>query len=181
MMIVVQFLPTDENPPGNNIAAGVFGLKIAITPEVAHAIDDTGRENRRPRHLYGPDCQPNGAEQNEIDDQHQRHTFTAVLVVDILLHPVVRGAVTISFQGFPVLRFLPVKFRPFSQNLPDTNDLRAVGIIHRFALGVVLAVYRSPLLGHHARGQPQPESGKNGWARDAVPANGEPDGDVNIS
>jgi hypothetical protein len=67
---------------------------------------------------------------------------------------------TISFQGFPVLGFRPVEFRPFSQNLPDSDDLRAVRIIDSFALGMVLAVYCSPLLGHHARRKPQPETEK---------------------
>jgi hypothetical protein len=140
-MIVVQFLPTDENSPGNNITAGVFRLKVAITPEVTYAVDDTGGKNGSPRHLNGPDGQSDGPKQNDIDDKHQRNTFAAVLVVNILLQPVVRGAMTISFQGFPVLGFRAVEFRPFSQNLPNSDNLRTVRIIDRFAFGMVLAMY----------------------------------------
>ena len=44
------------------------------------------------------------------------------------------------------------------QYTPDTVDLRAVGIIRCFDLGVMLAMHGHPFFGDHACGQPQPES-----------------------
>src|SRR6185437_1531080 len=80
--------------------------------------------------------------------------------VNISLHPVIRGAMTVSFQGFQVLGFFPVELRPLSQHLANTEYLRTMRIVDSFALGVMFAVYRSPLLGNHSGGHPQPKGKK---------------------
>jgi hypothetical protein len=44
------------------------------------------------------------------------------------------------------------------QHAVDAARLRAVRIVRRLALRVVLAMDRRPLLGHHAGGEPQPKA-----------------------
>ena len=64
----------------------------------------------------------------------------------------------IAAQGFRVARFLDVEEDATPQDTVDPQHLRAVRIIRRFTLGVMLAMNRRPLLGPHAGGQPQPET-----------------------
>jgi len=40
----------------------------------------------------------------------------------------------------------------------DAQNLRAVRVLGGFTLGVMFAMDRGPFLGHHARGEPQPET-----------------------
>jgi hypothetical protein len=61
-------------------------------------------------------------------------------------------------DGFLILGLGAIQLGAFQQHLADAAGLRAVRIVFGFALGVVLAVNRGPLLGHHARGHPQPET-----------------------
>ena len=69
----------------------------------------------------------------------------------------------VLFHGLCILGFGTVQLGTFQQNLLDTACLRAMWIFWTFALGVVLAVNRRPLLGHHAGCQPQPEAEKVTW------------------
>ena len=61
-MIIVQLFTADQYAPRQNIATGVIGLKVAVAPEVADAVDNTRGENRDPHHLDGPDGDADKAE-----------------------------------------------------------------------------------------------------------------------
>ncbi len=51
-----------------------------------------------------------------------------------------------------------VQFGPFQQDFPETQNLRAVRIIGRFAPGMVLAMDRDPGFGEHGGAHPQPKT-----------------------
>src|SRR5690348_13390852 len=159
-MVVVQLLSANENSPGNDIGAGVFGLKIAVAPVMSYSIDHARGHDGCPCHLDGPDGKTNRPEQDDIDDQHQGDTFAAVLVIDIPLQPVIRRTMAVSFHGFQVLGFCAIELRSLPQHFGDPDYLRTVGIIDRFTLGVMLPVYCSPLFRDHPGREPQPEAEK---------------------
>ena len=48
MMIVMQFLSTDDDSPGKDVAAAIFGIGVSIPPPVAHSIDYTSSPERNP-------------------------------------------------------------------------------------------------------------------------------------
>ncbi|MCY1366425.1 hypothetical protein D9M69_533200 [compost metagenome] len=81
-----------------------------------------------------------------------------MLRIKIALNPVVRGAVPIPLQRCCVPGLAAIEFRTFQQHSPDAIELRAVRVFRGFAPGVVLAMDRHPLPGHHPGGQPQPEA-----------------------
>src|SRR3954451_10670611 len=114
MVIIVQLFPSDENSPRDNIAAGIFGFEIAITPEMAYPVDHASGHDWSPGHLYGPDRKSDGTKQDEVDDQHQRDPFGTMPGVDISLHPVIRSTASISLQSFHILGFFPVELGSFS-------------------------------------------------------------------
>ena len=72
-MIIVQLFATDQDAPWRYIGRGIRRLKVAITPEVADAVDHTCRKKGNPNHLARPKRNAGDAEQNRIDDQQQRH------------------------------------------------------------------------------------------------------------
>src|SRR5207249_8519262 len=78
--------------------------------------------------------------------------------VDMSLEPVVRCAATVSFEHVAVARFAHVQKYAGPQHAGDAVDLRAVRVFRCFDFGVMLSVHGHPLLGHHARGKPKPES-----------------------
>jgi hypothetical protein len=80
--------------------------------------------------------------------------------VEVALDPVARRAVAVLVQRFLDLRFLTVELRAAQQHRPDPAGLRAVRIIRRLDLRVVLAVDGDPFLRHHAGRHPQPEAEK---------------------
>jgi hypothetical protein len=61
-------------------------------------------------------------------------------------------------QRFLVLGLGAIELAAVQQHGLDAARLRAVRIVDGLALGVVLAVDRHPLLGHHAGGEPEPEA-----------------------
>src|SRR6202521_1458247 len=133
---------------------------MAITPVVTDAIHDAGRRNRDPHHLYGPDRQADRPKQRDVDNQHQTDTVPGKARIDVALDPVLGRTATIPFERFEILRLVAVKLGAFPEDLLDATRLRAVRIFVGFNLSVVLAVDGDPLLGHHARGEPQPEAEK---------------------
>jgi len=110
-------------------------------------------------HLHRPDRQPERAERDHVDHQHDRHPQHRA-AIDIALEPVVGRAVAIALQRVLVHGLGAVQLRTFPHHLADAARLRAMRVFLGFALGVVLAVDRRPLPGHHAGGQPQPEAEK---------------------
>jgi hypothetical protein len=66
--------------------------------------------------------------------------------------------VAVALEGLAIQRFLAIQLCAFPENLADAVHLRAVRIVDALALRVVLTVNGSPFLGHHARGEPKPES-----------------------
>ncbi len=155
-MIVVQFLAADQDAPRRYVRAGVGSVVIAIAPVVTDAVDDAGREERDPDHLHRPDRQSSRAEQHQVDDHHQADALPCVFRVDIPLYPVVRGAVTVAGDRFRVLRLGLIQLGAGPQNRLDAARLRAVRILDRLALGVMLAVDRDPIARLHARREPEP-------------------------
>ena len=83
---------------------------------------------------------------------------TREAAVEVALDPVVGRAVAVALERLAVLRFLAIELGAFQHDLADAVDLRAVRIVDGLALRVVLAMDRGPLLGHHAGGEPQPET-----------------------
>ncbi|EWS63747.1 hypothetical protein Y695_03018 [Hydrogenophaga sp. T4] len=158
VVVIVQFLAANDDAPGRHVGAGVGGFEVAVTPPVANAVDDAGGRDRDPHHLQGPDRHPQHAEQRDVDDQHETHTQARATGVEVPLHPVVRRVVAITVQGFLVLGFCAVELAAFEEHLLDTEDHRAVRVAFALAFGMVLAVDRRPLLGHHAGGHPEPEA-----------------------
>ena len=61
-------------------------------------------------------------------------------------------------QRLRVSRLGLIQLRALEQDLADAFSLRAVRIVGRFYLGVMLAMDRYPLLGDHAGGHPEPET-----------------------
>jgi hypothetical protein len=159
VMVVVQFLAADEDAPGGNVGAGVRGSEVPVAPEMPEAVDHPCRPEGNPGHLHHPDQQARQhAEDRHIDGQHDHHAKLVPRRVQMILDPVVRCAMTVALQGFSVPGLLDVEEDAGPQHPVDADDLRAVRILGRLALGVMLAVDRRPLLGHHAGGQPQPET-----------------------
>jgi hypothetical protein len=125
---------------------------------VADAVDDAGGGDRDPEHLDRPDRGTDGAEQEQVGDQHQADALPAVARVEIALDPVVGCAVAELGERLLVLGFGAIELAAGQENGLDAARLRAVGILFGLALGVVLAVDRDPLLGHHAGAEPEPET-----------------------
>src|SRR6185503_18574649 len=96
--------------------------------------------------------------QRDVDRAHQPQAEHRVARVDVALDPVLRRAVTVTFHGLGVVRFLHLQHHPGPQHAVDAVNLRAVRVVLGLALGVVLAVDGSPFLGHHAGGEPQPQA-----------------------
>ncbi len=94
----------------------------------------------------------------QVDDQRQADALPAEAGVEVALEPVVGRAVAVALDRLAVVRFLDVEEHAGPEHPVDAQDLRAVRVVGGFALGVVLAVDRCPLLGDHAGGQPQPEA-----------------------
>ena len=158
MVVVVQFLTANDQAPGHEVGAGVLRLEIAVAPEMAQAVDHAGRPERNPGHLHGPDRQSDGAEQQHVDDQHQRRAPDRMPAVQMTLDPVVGRAVAELPECLGVLRLFAVQLRTLAHHGVQAACLRAVGVVLGFALGMVLAVDGHPLPGDHARAQPQPET-----------------------
>lgn len=160
MVVVVQFLAPDHYSPRNDVARGVPGGEIAVAPVVAEAIDDAGSEKRNPNHLHGPQRKSDGADENQIDDEHDDDAGTWVPPVKMAFEPVVMGAPTVFLQRLRIRGFDPVEFRTGEQDLSEAPDLWAMGVFRSLALSVVLAVDCHPDPGFHSGGQPKPEAEK---------------------
>ena len=111
-------------------------------------------------HLDGPDRGADRPEQREVDREHQADALPRVRRIYVALDPVVRRADAVFLHRFKIPGFVAIQFGAFQQDLLDASCLRAVRIVGRFYLGVVLAVDGDPFLGQHAGGQPQPEPEK---------------------
>ena len=170
VMVVVQFLTTDDEAPRRQVGRGVVAFDVAIAPPVAESVDDAGGHERDPDHLAGPDDDAPEAEQGESEEQHQGRTEFRIAAVDVALEPVVRRTATVLLGDRRILARRPIQVDAIEQHLLDAVDLRAVRIFRGFALGVVLAVDRHPLLGHHGRGEPGPEAEEMGEYRVEVDA-----------
>src|SRR6187549_1858903 len=96
------------------------------------AIDDAGRGNRNPHHLYRPDRHAERAEQHGIDDQHQTTTLQGKARIEIALDPVLWRAMTKFFQGLEIFRLGSIELGALPENFLESARLRAVRIFLRF-------------------------------------------------
>ena len=154
----MQLFAANNDAPRHQVGGGVTALKVAITDRMAKAVDDAGGPERDPHHLDRPDGDANGAEQQQVDDPHDRHAQQRVRRIDFAFDPVVRAVFAVDAQGLGVLGLGAVQLGAFAQYGGQTLDDRAVRVVDGFALGVVLAVDGGPLAGVLRRGQPQPEA-----------------------
>ena len=158
VVVVVQLFPANQDAPGREIGAGVLRLEVAVAPVVAHAVDHPGCPERNPDHLHRPHGSACSAEQGQIQNQHQAHTLPAKAAVHVALHPVIGGAMAKFLEGFGVFGLSTVQLGAAPHHGIQPTGLRAVWVVRRFALGVVLAVNGHPFLGLHARAHPEPET-----------------------
>ena len=161
MMVVMQFLATDQDAPGQDVRAGIFAAEVAIAPEMADAVNDAGGPERNPRDLQREhDDAGHDAEKRDIDQAHDGEAGQRIARIDIALHPVIRSAVAIARHGFFIFGLGPVQLCALEQDFTNAVHLRAVRILGLLALSVVFAVNRRPLFGHLTRSQPEPEPEK---------------------
>ena len=158
MVVVVQLLAADPEAPGRDVGRGIGRLEVAVSPVVAQAVDDAGGMDRTPQHLHRPDRQAERAEQRHVDDQHQRHAQRRAAGVEMALDPVVGRVVAVLLQRLGHLGLGAIELAAAQQHRLQAMRDRAVRVIDRLALGVVLAMDRDPFLRHHAGGHPQPET-----------------------
>src|SRR6202158_4544495 len=157
-MIVVELFAANQDAPWHDIAARVFAREIAVAPVMSDAIDDARGGDRDPRHLTRPDGRPDRTEQREVDRQHQAAALPGKRRVDIALYPVIGRAKTVFLERCLILRFVAIQLRTLPEHLLDAAGLRAVRILVRLDLRVMLAVDGNPLLGQHAGREPEPET-----------------------
>ena len=164
MVIVVEFLAADEDAHREDVGRGIGAIEIAVAPVVPEAVDHAGRPEGNPGNLRDPHQDAwHGAEQNDVDDQHQDDAGLLARPVNMPLQPVIRCAVAVAAQGFLVACFLDVEKNAAPQHPVDSQHLRAVRIFRSLALGVMLAMHCRPFPGSHAGGQPQPETEEVRW------------------
>ena len=158
VVVVVQLFPADQYAPRHDVGACVCCFEFAVAPVVPEAVDHARGQERDPRHLHGPDGEADEAEQREVEEEQKYDGELVVPRVEVALEPVIGRPLTVPVERLLVTRFLAVELGAFPQDLVDADDLRAVRIFLGLDLGVVLAVDRGPLLGHHPGGEPQPET-----------------------
>ena len=158
VMVVVQFFAANPQAPRGEVGRSVGGLVIAITPPVTDAIDHSGCPERHPQHLHGPDRHADHAEQRHADEQQDGRAQRRVFAVQVALDPVVRATLAVFLDRRGVGARLAIQLDAAPHHGVDALDLRAVRIFFGLALGVVLAMDRRPLLGHHRGGEPAPET-----------------------
>src|SRR5260221_13968881 len=125
---------------------------------MADAVDHPGCEERNPGHVAEPGHHDRVyVKDDKVGPQRDEHAVGRELAVEIALDPVIRVSAAIAIHRFRLRRFLDVKHHAQPEHAMDTVNLRAVRILRRPALGMVLAMHRNPFLGQHARGEPQPE------------------------
>src|SRR5471032_3563902 len=144
MMIVMELFATDQDAEGNDVGGCIGAVIVAITPIVTDTVDDAGRCYWNPDHLHGPYGNTDHAKQDEVDHEQDDHAQPAVLGVQIALDPVAWRAMTVFRHGFHVFRFGTVQLGAFPEDFLDAARNRAMRIFFRIALGVMLAVNRSP-------------------------------------
>ena len=159
-MVVVELLAADQDAPRHDVRRCVGRGEVAVAPEVADAVDDAGGEYRDPHHLHCPDSETGGAEQHEVDGEHQADALPRVARIDVAFDPVVRRALAVSLHRVGVLRFRTIKLGAAQKHFAEAARLRAVRVFGRFDFRVMLAVDRGPLFGHHTGREPQPEAEK---------------------
>ncbi len=157
MVVVVQLFATNQQAPGRDVGAGVGGLKVAVAPVVANAVDDAGGKKRNPRHLNCPNGGTQGTKGGNLHDEQQGHALPRVAAVDVALHPVVGGAVAEALHRVGVFGLNAVELGALPHHGANATGLGAVGVVGGFALGVVFAVDADPLARDHAGGKPQPK------------------------
>ena len=116
VVVVVQLFTANDDAPRHQIGGRVAALEVAITHSMAQAVDYACRPHRDPHHLDGPDSQADGAEQQQVDDQHERHAEHFVTRIKISLNPVFRAVFAVNTQCFRILSFFTIQLCTFSQN-----------------------------------------------------------------
>ncbi|MPN59089.1 hypothetical protein SDC9_206807 [bioreactor metagenome] len=74
MMVIVQLLTANQDPPGEQVGRCIGAVKVPVADVMSQAIHNTGGPDRNPHHLNSPDRQPDRPKRNDVDDQHQGHT-----------------------------------------------------------------------------------------------------------
>ena len=158
MVVVVQLLAAQQHRPWRDVGGAVVGFEVAVAPPVAEAVDDAGSGDRDHQHLQRPKGDANDAEQCDVGEQKHGRTQRRIAAVDASLQPVGRRAGPILLVDGRILACVLVQRHAVENHLVDAEDHRAVRIVLGLAVRVVLAMDRDPVLGHHGRGQPQPEA-----------------------
>ena len=162
VVIVMELLAADDDAPRHDVLRRVLASEIAIAPIVTNAVDDAGSGYGDPHHLDRPNRHADRSEEHEIDGEHEAHALPRVARIDIALNPIVRCAVAVFLERLEVFRFFAIQLGALEQDRADSARLRAVGILVRFNLGVVLAMDGDPFLRHHAGRQPKPKTEEMG-------------------
>ena len=116
VVVVVQFFATNEDAPRHQIGRSIAALKVAITDRMAQTVDHARGPHRDPHHLHRPDGQADGAEQQQINHQHQGYAQQLVSRIKIALDPVFRAVFAVNTQRFRILCFFAIQLCTFSQN-----------------------------------------------------------------
>ena len=159
VVVVMQLLAADEQAPGHDVGARVLRGPVAVAPEMADAVDHARRPERDPGDLRDEDQHArHGAEQHDVGGAHQGDAEHRETGVDVALEPVIRRAVAVTVHRLAVVGLFHVQEHAAPEHAVDSQLLRAVRVFRSFAFGVVLAVDRGPLLGHHSGRHPQPQA-----------------------
>ncbi|MCY1427405.1 hypothetical protein D9M71_432510 [compost metagenome] len=158
VMVVMQFFAANQDAPRHQVGRRIAAFEVAVADGMAQAIDHAGGPHRDPHHLDGPDGDADGAEQQQVDNAHDRDAQQREAAVEVALDPVFGAVLAVDAQRLGVFRFGAVQLGAFAQHRGQPLDDRAVRVIDGFAFGVMLAVDGRPLAGVLRRGQPQPET-----------------------
>ena len=158
MVVVVQFLAEDPDPPGIEIVAVVARPEGSVAERVSETVDDVPHE-RHPEHHARPDDESGDEpEQEQVEDEHEPDSQTAALRVDVALDPVVRGPFPVLLEQRVVFRSFPVEEEAAEGDVRETLERGRVRIALAVGVGVVLPMDRNPLLRHDPGREPAPET-----------------------
>ena len=73
-MIVVQFLTTDKDSPGNDVGRCIRAFEVPIPPVMPDAVDYPSGKEWYPKHLHSKDHNSYGSKQSDVDDQNSDNT-----------------------------------------------------------------------------------------------------------
>jgi hypothetical protein len=100
MLIVVKFFTAYQNAEGQYVCARVSRTEVAVTPQVADAVDHAPSPGWNPHHLDGPVRYTDDTQQSNVDHHEQADSQVRVHCIDVPFHPVVRRSAIEPAQRF---------------------------------------------------------------------------------